>query len=407
MKVIALGCAGEMGRQAVTTLHQLNPLLPIVIADRDEAGAEALASNLGDTVTFCYANVDDSNSLEGLLSSGTVVMNTVGPYFRFGVKVLDACIRARCHYVDINDDWEPTLEMLERDERAKDAAITAIIGMGATPGISNMLAVLAAYELDEVHEMVTGWDLDSAHPEKIQRLPSAATVHGFHQMTGEIKVFQNAQFHHRKPLETMTISYPGLGERQVMTIGHPEAVTFPRYFPTLTSSFNVMFASPFTRFGLRLLIAGVERGLLTIETAASLAEKTGWFSHTPDHSDMSMNKLVHRIKKQLPPLFALASGLKNGKNASVGSMILSAPAGGMAGVTGIPLAIATDLILKGKVRKHGVFAPEGVVTPEIFFSHLAPLCDPQKSGINDLILTTRSWEDISLIERFIEKYSAE
>ena len=41
-----------------------------------------------------------------------VVMNTVGPFFRFGVPILTAAIDAGTDYIDVCDDWEPTLEML-------------------------------------------------------------------------------------------------------------------------------------------------------------------------------------------------------------------------------------------------------------------------------------------------------
>ncbi|MBW2087346.1 MAG: saccharopine dehydrogenase, partial [Deltaproteobacteria bacterium] len=57
---------------------------------------------------------------------------------------------ARCHYIDINDDWEPTLDMLKLDEEARQAGITAIIGMGASPGVSNLLAVKAMSLFDTI-----------------------------------------------------------------------------------------------------------------------------------------------------------------------------------------------------------------------------------------------------------------
>ena len=57
--------------------------------------------------------------------------------------MLRAAIRAGCHYVDVCDDWEPTLEMLALDTEARAAGVTAVIGLGASPGITNLLAVQA------------------------------------------------------------------------------------------------------------------------------------------------------------------------------------------------------------------------------------------------------------------------
>ena len=54
-----------------------------------------------------------------------------------------AAIEAGAHYLDICDDWEPTLDMLELGERARARGVTAVIGMGASPGLTNLLAMKA------------------------------------------------------------------------------------------------------------------------------------------------------------------------------------------------------------------------------------------------------------------------
>ena len=68
-------------------------------------------------------------------------------------------IEAKKPYFDICDDWRPTLELLELSDKAKKAGITAIIGIGASPGLTNLMAVLAYNELDEVDEIITGWGI--------------------------------------------------------------------------------------------------------------------------------------------------------------------------------------------------------------------------------------------------------
>ena len=46
----------------------------------------------------------------------------------------------------------------------------------------------------------------------------------------------------------------------------------------------------------------------------------------------------------------------------------------------------------GRITRKGAFAPEAGIEPDTFFDELAPLCEPQMSGANDLVLVTRSWE---------------
>ena len=111
-----------------------------------------------------------------------------------------------------------------------------------------------------------------------------------------------------------------------------------------------------------------------------------------------LRELKDRRKPKLPPLFALARGIKNDKPASVGSMILSAPKGGMAGATGVPLAVGVLLLEKNKINKKGVFSTEAAIDPNDFFKELAPHCSPRKNDIHDLVLTTCSWEDYEVFD---------
>jgi saccharopine dehydrogenase-like NADP-dependent oxidoreductase len=236
MKILALGGCGEMGRKALKTLMTYDFVEHIVLADINQDRAQRAAKEFGPHATPLRVDVSDTDALRTAMKDIDVVMNTVGPYYRFGVKVLSASIDSGCHYFDINDDWEPTLEMLALDEDAKSSGITAVIGMGASPGMSNMLAVKAMSELDTAQEIFTGWDLDSAKPQKIGPEPTAATIHGIHQLTGLIRVYRNGLFTDARPIQKIRLDYPGIGPRPVWTIGHPEAVTLPRYYPALRSS---------------------------------------------------------------------------------------------------------------------------------------------------------------------------
>ena len=140
MKVLALGACGGMGRHAARTLVSQKWCDRIVIADIDGKRADAFARELGDSAQPLVLDISDPVVLDAAVAGADVVMNTVGPFFRFGLQVLSSCIRTGRNYVDICDDWEPTISMLDLDEKARAAGITAIIGMGASPGISNMLA---------------------------------------------------------------------------------------------------------------------------------------------------------------------------------------------------------------------------------------------------------------------------
>ncbi len=395
MKILAIGGCGEMGGYAVKSLIESKLCKHITVADINEQRAKEFANRFDHKVSWKRVDINDDRQLKNAMADMDIVMNTTGPYYKFGMKVLSAAIACRCHYIDICDDWEPTLEMFKLNKMAEEAGITAIIGVGASPGISNMLAVSAINELNEVGEIFTGWDLDAATPEKIGTQPSAATIHGIHQLSGEIKIFSGGEFINTKPLKKIKINYPGIpGISSAWTIGHPEAVTFPRYYSSLKRSCNVMTASRMNIIGIKCISWLVNRRLLSVWRAASIAERF----HAPESSHIyiekrinAMQRLYNRGKAFLPPLFAFVRGKKNGQPASCASMILSAPPGGMGGSTGIPLAVGVILLAKKLVNKKGVFAPEGIMNPTDFFNELAPRCRPVKQNINDLVLITRSW----------------
>lgn len=383
-----------MGRSAVKALLALCPDAAVRVADRDSEAARAFSETLSGRADWLSLDIRDEAALDRAVKDSDLVLNFVGPYFAYGKAVLSSAIHMGVSYLDICDDWEPTLSMLELSGEAKKAGITAVIGMGASPGMTNLAGRAAIGELDEARSIVTGWDLESARPEKIGKKASTATVHGFHQLTGTIRQFQDGGFRDVRPIRSRKISYPGLAPALAWTIGHPESVTFPKFFPGLSESINVFTAGGYTLFGLKILAALADMGVLSIERAAWLAERAeGPPRGVGDWSGLRREMLE---KKRLPHLFALAGGRKNGRPESAGAMILSAPPGGMAGATGVPLAVGAFLVLSGKVKDRGVFAPEGAFDPVEFFDVLAPLCSPAMKNAEDLLLITRSWENPDL-----------
>ncbi len=95
-------------------------------------------------------------------------------------------------------------------------------------------------------------------------------------------------------------------------------------------------------------------------------------------------------KKYLPGVFAFATGTRGGKHVRIGVSMTSEPMGeikksNMGALTGVPLAVGLSLLHGGKISRRGVFAPEGAINPDIFFTELAPLCNPERSSHVDLL----------------------
>ncbi|MGV9833155.1 saccharopine dehydrogenase family protein [Nocardia niigatensis] len=381
MRVLALGAAGAMGAAAVETAAGLLGVEQIVIADRDGAAAAAVARRFADArvpVTARTLDVTDAAALRGALSRADLVLNTVGPYYRFGRAVLRAAIDTGTHYLDICDDWEPTVDMLGSDQEARDAGVCAVVGMGASPGISNLLAALAADELDTVLDAYTAWPVDVPGAGADDALltdgrPTAAAVHWMQQSSGTISAVAAGRLVAQRPLRAVELTLPGGRRGTAYTIGHPEPITLQRSLNPTGDAANLMVVTPWTLAYLEMLRRDIDAGLLTNEAAAE------------ELASPSLGRMVRSVPTamrtrgpgNLPPFFAALSGTRDGREYRVLAHLSPEETGGvrmlfgdMARATGIPLALGMSQVIDGSARRPGVHPPEAVIDARRFFADL-------------------------------------
>lgn len=84
----------------------------------------------------------DGAALRRALEPVDVVCNCAG--HATNLRVMQASADAGCHYVDLGGRFQTTGAQLTLHDRFVAAGVTAVIGMGASPGTSNVLAALAA-----------------------------------------------------------------------------------------------------------------------------------------------------------------------------------------------------------------------------------------------------------------------
>ena len=372
MKVLALGGSGGMGRYAVQYLYKIEQIDKIYIADVNASSAKKFASYFNSRVEGFGLDIRDFESLKMEMSKVDIVVNTTGPFFKYAEPLLRAAIQTSTHYFDICDDWEPTEKILQMNEDAKKANITAIIGLGASPGLTNILAQIAISELDEVTKVYTGWDMSSAKPESesSQSGVNAAMVHGIEQMIGKVKIFKNRNFEMVKPLEKIKIDYPDIGESSAYIFGHPEAITLPHNYPDITESYNLMHGSERGFIGiLKIIRFLIKLKFITKNFAAKILTWLESLSTTDRKEDKKVN---------LPSIYSYAEGIKEKKITSIGVTIDGDINNfSMGKATSLPLAIGVKMFIDGKIKKHGVHTPESaVIDPKIFFNYF-------KKGMGD------------------------
>jgi short subunit dehydrogenase-like uncharacterized protein len=112
--VVVYGASGYTGRLVCEYLREYG--VPFIAAGRSaEKLNAAMKSNVAGIETADYEVVEVAHTTEALtklFTGASVVLNTVGPFAKFGPEVVHACLAAKCHYTDTTgeQDWLITLE---------------------------------------------------------------------------------------------------------------------------------------------------------------------------------------------------------------------------------------------------------------------------------------------------------
>lgn len=398
MNILALGGSGDMGRMAVALLLESPNVTSITVAGNNYERTNHFVNLVdSDKVKAVEIDVNQKSKLVELISSHDIVMNTVGPYYKFATKILEAAIEAKKPYVDICDDWKPTLDLLERDDKTKKAGITAVVGMGSSPGVTNLMAVIACSNLDEVDDLITAWGYGveqgvGKKPNhfvtprefytKFKSMPAianAATMHLLYEALEEIPIYKDGKFVDIQPLtEAALLQFPGFKDVYVCHIGHPEPVTLPRTLKVNSVS-NLMYLGKTVTEVLRKYTQQISDNALTVSEATLKLDK----------ELRNMMKNMNLLKEYVgnpPSLCVIATGTKNGKRTKVAIANNKVPFGDMAGVTSVPLTLAVEMILNGEISEKGVLTPEEAIQdPMAFFNRYAKRCGKNLSG-NDVLL---------------------
>jgi short subunit dehydrogenase-like uncharacterized protein len=155
--VLILGATGTVGRliaeQAVRSGHR------VVLGGRRPERLEQLAGQLGTTPARSplATVVVDTGGREGLdraIASANVVVNTVGPFTRTASRVIDSCLAAGVHYVDLANELGALRSTLARDAEARARGCTVVTGAGYGVAASECLVMLLADQVESAIESV-------------------------------------------------------------------------------------------------------------------------------------------------------------------------------------------------------------------------------------------------------------
>lgn len=346
LRVAVLGAGGIIAPAIVRDLAESEEVAELALLDLDEARARATADAHGGAKATA-AGVDARDGLAARLDGVDVLVNAAS--YRVNLSAMRACLEAGCHYVDLGGLYHLTGDQLELSERFEEAGLLALLGMGSSPGKTNVMAARAVAELggaaDTVDVYAAGRDLappdGPSYPYAPRTLVDELTLHPMAIRDGVAEELEPMQ-------DGGAYDFPEpIGRGETIYTLHSELRTFGQSFGCDQCSFRLSLA-PAVLERVRGLVGASER---EVDAAARAAVPSS--GHTVS---------VHVVR-------ALADGQAVTVTALTRPMEEWGLGGGIVS-TAAPPAAAVRLLARDSLQARGALPPERCVSPAELFPEL-------------------------------------
>jgi saccharopine dehydrogenase-like NADP-dependent oxidoreductase len=358
-----------MGRAVVFDLARSSHRVLLLEADLEAAGRIA-RRYAGKAARAERADARDPAGLSRLLRArGAGVLVNCAPYV-LNLAVMEAALRARCHYLDLGGLFHTTRMQLLHDSEFRRRGLLAVLGMGSAPGIVNILARTAADPLKRVRAIrIYNGGADYTRYEAPVAFGFApATV--LEEFTQPPMVFTGGRFKAERPLAGGEDVLFDVGLQRVHLSLHSEVATLPLLYRPR---------------GLRECFFKIAYDPVMIERLKLLID-LGLTDKRPGPRGIAPRDVLLDCFKGLPPppefvddrdcLAVVVEGATERGPVTVRYDLTAAPQrrpplSAVARDTGFPPAIVAQMILDGTIRERGVLPPERCVPVAPFLAALA------------------------------------
>ncbi|RME86840.1 MAG: hypothetical protein D6770_10930 [Anaerolineae bacterium] len=369
MRALVLGGAGAVCKETTRDLAEYSDFEEIVVADYNVEAVEALLASIGDPrLKPLFFDANDYDGMLKLFPEFDVVVN--GLPFKYDLAVNKACVEVGVNGLDLSSD-DPQFAL---HEEAVKKDMLFVPGVGATPGITNMMVRRASEVLDVMHEVeiffaafrclapapgllqTTLWEFNPEEEDRAEVYFEDGKWHPTPPLSGEIEV----RFHDQ------------IGVQKVYYVPHDESNTLPHSFPTLR---RAAVRGCFPPHVMALMGALMRGGLLS-----SRPVKVGE-SEMPSIEVMRAALAENPVSKENPVwaygLVVEVLGERNGRKVKCTYRSQHPPQEEWGGESayfknvGIPLSIGAQLIAHGQGTAKGVVPPERALPTQPFFAELA------------------------------------
>jgi len=363
LKIVLLG-VGAVGEVTATHLVKNPEVTELVLGDISLQRVEQLSSKLKSSkVTPARVDAGSRKDLTQVLKDADVVINSALP--KYNLLIMDVAIKNKVQYLDLASDipYDSVRNQLKLTGAWKKAKLTAIMGLGEDPGISNLLARHLADKMYSVEEIrIRDGDSGVSKEYAFPCLFSPEIL--IDEVLNKPEIFKEGSLHRLPPLSGEEIyNFPEpIGPMTVYFVDHEEPETLSQFIGkgvryadfklalsrevvdmlTVLKQLKLTSKEPIEIKGMKIAPKDVLLSLLP--RPADLAGKVEGFSCiVVDVIGKRAGKKIHAMA------YASLSHQEAYRKYGVT---------GTAYLTGTPPAIGAVMLAKGEVDTKGVIPPE-------------------------------------------------
>ncbi|MEW6661103.1 MAG: saccharopine dehydrogenase family protein [Bacillota bacterium] len=374
MKIAVIGGGGIQAYGILRDLIESDGIQKVLVVDNRPGLARRRAEALGDARLIpVETDITDHRAAVELLGQVDAVINS--STMDLCLPVMLAALEAGVNYVDLGAWNHTTEQQLTYHQEFKKRGITAVLGMGSAPGISNLMASLGVGMLDTVEDIriiiamrdLTQRSSPIAYPYAIDTIldefTEPASVFRDGRMVEVPPLTCNEQFRFEDPIGVVCPPY----------VIHPEPFTLACSYKSRglrNASFQIALPQDFMAkvkflcelgFGSKEPICVGEQQVIPRQVLMGLL--TALPAEEVDVNQYSVTRVLVRGQKD---------GVITEYNLEMyvgSSKRWNYPAGALK--TAVPPSIVGQMLAKGQITEKGVLPPELCVPPKAFFRELA------------------------------------
>ena len=367
-RVLIIG-AGGVGRVVTHKCAQLPEVFSdIWLASRTLSKCERIAEEIGeDKIKTAQVDADSVPELVALINKikPEMVINVALPYQ--DLTIMDACLETGIHYLD-TANYEPLDEakfeykwQWAYQDKFQDAGLTALLGSGFDPGVTN---VYIAYALKHHFDQIDTVDImdcnagDHGYPFATNFNPEI----NIREVTANGRYWQDGQWMETRPMEfSRVFDFPEIGPRKMFLLYHEEMESLTKHIPGIQRMrFWMTFGDSYLKHLEVIQNIGLD-GIEPIEfNGQQIVPLQFLKALLPDPASLGPRT------KGKTNIGCLIKGSKNGKPVSRYIYNVSdheacfreTQAQAVSYTTGVPAMIGAKMILEGKWKQPGVWNME-------------------------------------------------